>query len=78
MYDNGVFRKCVLLCLFYIMDLFIIYINRFKYCLNNIDGCSYFKVILIFLKKGSLYKFIGKYCNFKVKIYDIWNFILVN
>lgn len=51
MYDNGVFRKCVLLCLFYIMDLFIIYNNKLKYCLNNIDGCSYFKVILIFLKK---------------------------
>lgn len=58
MYDNGVLKKmCIIM---------FIYINRLKYCLNNIDGCSYFKVILIFLKKGSLYKFIGKYCNFKV------------
>lgn len=58
MYDNGVLKKmCIIM---------FIYINRLKYCLNNIDGCSYFKVILIFQKKGSLYKFIGKYCNFKV------------
>lgn len=55
-----------------------VYTNRPKYCSNNIDGRSHFKAILISLKKGSLYKPIGKYCNFKAKIYDIWNFTSAN
>lgn len=78
MHDNGALRKCAPSCLSYITDLFIIYTDRSKYCSNNIDGRSHFKAILISLKKGSLYKPIGKYCNFKAKIYDIWNFTLTN
>lgn len=35
-------------------------------------------ILRLYLKKGSLYKPIGKYCNFKAKIYDIWNFTSAN